>query len=96
MPKPRTDNLDKGKVLPMTPVSHRKPCAGNPHARFEEGASAPGESEAECSTPPIKYGIWKFGCLEMTGRSISPERSENCEAISLEGCVPPLELEWEV
>ncbi|MBO7683605.1 MAG: hypothetical protein J6T51_02640, partial [Kiritimatiellae bacterium] len=29
------------EVLPMTPVSHGKPCAGNPHARFEEGASAP-------------------------------------------------------
>ena len=25
----------------MTPVSHGKPCAGNPHARFDEGASAP-------------------------------------------------------
>ena len=25
----------------MTPVSHGKPCAGNPHARFEEGTSAP-------------------------------------------------------
>ena len=25
----------------MTPVSHGKPCAGNPHARFEEGASVP-------------------------------------------------------
>ena len=24
----------------MTSVSHGKPCAGNPHARFEEGASA--------------------------------------------------------
>ena len=24
----------------MTPVSHGKPYAGNPHARFEEGASA--------------------------------------------------------
>ena len=24
----------------MTPVSHGKPCAGTPHARFEEGASA--------------------------------------------------------
>ena len=24
----------------MTPVSHGKPCAGNPHARFDEGASA--------------------------------------------------------
>ena len=29
------------KEIPMTPVSHGKPCAGNPHARFEEGASAP-------------------------------------------------------
>ena len=28
------------EVLPMTSVSHGKPCAGNPHARFEEGASA--------------------------------------------------------
>ena len=27
----------------MTPVSHGKPCAGNQHARFEEGASAPEE-----------------------------------------------------
>ena len=25
----------------MKSVSHGKPCAGNPHARFEEGASAP-------------------------------------------------------
>ena len=25
----------------MIPVSQGKPCAGNPHARFEEGASAP-------------------------------------------------------
>ena len=29
------------KEIPMTPVSHGKPCAGNPHARFEEGVSAP-------------------------------------------------------
>ena len=28
------------KEIPMTPVSHGKPCAGNPHARFDEGASA--------------------------------------------------------
>ena len=27
----------------MTLVSHGKPCAGNPHARFDEGASAPEE-----------------------------------------------------
>ena len=41
------------KVLPMTPVSHGKPCAGNPHARFEEGASTPlpKDSEVDCSTP---------------------------------------------
>ena len=25
----------------MIPVSQGKPCAGNPHARFEEGVSAP-------------------------------------------------------
>ena len=35
----RTDSPHK-KEIPMTPVSHGKPCAGNPHARFEEGASA--------------------------------------------------------
>ena len=27
----------------MIPVSQGKPCAGNPHARFDEGASAPEE-----------------------------------------------------
>ena len=27
----------------MTPVPQGKPCAGNPHARFEEGASAQAE-----------------------------------------------------
>ena len=27
----------------MIPVSQGKPCAGNPHARFEEGASAQAE-----------------------------------------------------
>ena len=31
----------------MTPVSHGKPCAGNPHARFEEGASASEEPRRE-------------------------------------------------
>ena len=36
----RADSPHK-KEIPMTPVSHGKPCAGNPHARFEEGASAP-------------------------------------------------------
>ena len=38
----------------MTPVSQGKPCAGNPHARFEEGASALAKykTKAECSTPP--------------------------------------------
>ena len=25
----------------MTPVSYGKPCAGNPHARFDEGAGVP-------------------------------------------------------
>ena len=35
----RADSPHK-KEIPMTPVSHGKPCAGNPHARFDEGASA--------------------------------------------------------
>ena len=30
----------KKEVLPMKSVSHGKPCVGNPHARFEDGASA--------------------------------------------------------
>ena len=35
----------------MTPVSHGKPCAGNPHARFDEGGVRIGGTEAERSTP---------------------------------------------
>ena len=38
----------------MIPVPQGKPCAGNPHARFEEGASALAKcinTKAECSTP---------------------------------------------
>ena len=35
----RADSPHK-KEIPMTPVSHGKPCAGNPPARFDEGASA--------------------------------------------------------
>ena len=42
----------------MTPVSHGKPCAGNPHARFEEGASAP-ES-------PRRNALL-HNCVKMTG-----------------------------
>ena len=35
----------------MTPVSQGKPYAGNLHVRFEEGASASANAEAEGSTP---------------------------------------------
>ena len=44
----------------MTPVSHGKPCAGNPHARFEEGASASEtpRRKALLHINRIKKGAW--------------------------------------
>ena len=42
----------------MTPVSHGKPCAGNPHARFDEGASAPANPRRnDLLHPAIKDAI---------------------------------------
>ena len=61
------------EVLPMTPVSHGKPCAGNPHARFEEGASAsetPRRNALLHSTypklenPPIAEAVF---CVDFAG-----------------------------
>ena len=40
----------------MTPVSHGKPCAGNPHARFDEGASA--------SEEPRRKALLHKKCIE--------------------------------
>ena len=34
------EKLSVKAEIPITPVSHGKPYAGNPHVRFEEGASA--------------------------------------------------------
>ena len=45
----------------MMPVSQGKPCAGNPHARFEEGASA----QAEPRRSALLHNrllIMVFGC----------------------------------
>ena len=53
----RADSPHK-KEIPMTPVSHGKPCAGNPHARFDEGGVRIGGTEAERSTPQQKYKIF--------------------------------------
>ena len=44
----------------MTPVSHGKPCAGNPHARFEEGDSAQAEPRRSAllhNKPSMKYRV---------------------------------------
>ena len=38
----------------MTPVSHGKPCAGNPHARFDEGASASEEPRRKALLHKVK------------------------------------------
>ena len=44
----------------MTPVSHGKPCAGNPHARFDEGASA---SEEPRRKALLHFQLSKEDCL---------------------------------
>ena len=42
----------------MTPVSHGKPCAGNPHARFEEGASASGKPRRNVLLHKVKSRMY--------------------------------------
>ena len=44
----------------MTSVSHGKPCAGNPHARFEEGASAPESPRRNALLHNERAGLWPF------------------------------------
>ena len=56
----------------MTPVSHGKPCAGNPHARFEEGASAPEEPRRKAL---LHFEL--FGLFDLTARAY---RYTKCEA----------------
>ena len=43
----------------MTPVSHGKPCAGNPHARFDEGASASEKPRRNALLHKMEF--WKGG-----------------------------------
>ena len=54
----------------MIPVSQGKPYAGNLHVRFEEGASASANAEAEGSTPrkcQVDYeGRFTFSVLNFT------------------------------
>ena len=63
----------------MMPVSQGKPCAGNPHARFEEGASAPVNrggvlySTKESVRQRKRHADRKAGCAEMHRRSIASE-----------------------
>ena len=42
----------------MTPVSHGKPCAGNPHARFDEGVSASEEPRRKALLHPIILALF--------------------------------------
>ena len=63
----------------MMPVSQGKPCAGNPHARFEEGASAPVNrggvlySTKESVRQRKRHADRKAGCAEMHRRSFASE-----------------------
>ena len=49
----------------MTPVSHGKPCAGNPHARFDEGAPA--------SEKPRRNALLHSGSMIALGRKPTGE-----------------------
>ena len=53
----------------MTPVSHGKPCAGNPHARFDEGASASEEPrrKALLHTRIAKLAMSALGAVALCG-----------------------------
>ena len=55
----------------MTPVSHGKPCAGNPHARFEEGDSAQAEPRRSAllhNTNKVKSAL--LGIAAATGAAL--------------------------
>ena len=47
----------------MTPVSHGKPCAGNPHARFEEGASAQAEPRRSALLHNMRFAVAMSFCV---------------------------------
>ena len=64
----------------MTPVSHGKPCAGNPHARFDEGASASEEPrrkallhQCQTSLHSLCYHVLRFaGPRILAGGCVAP------------------------
>ena len=64
----------------MTPVSHGKPCAGNPHARFDEGASAPEDPrrKALLHKELSETRIW----LKLIGESGYVEKTKLADLIS--------------
>ena len=45
----------------MKSVSHGKPCAGNPHARFEEGASASKTPRRNALLHPVSVSNFQCG-----------------------------------
>ena len=75
----RADSPHK-KEIPMTPVSHGKPCAGNPHARFDEGASASEEPRRKA----LLHVIRRF-CLESNRRQMRWGKSHRAYMVGLRG-----------
>ena len=75
----------------MTPVSHGKPCAGNPHARFDEGASASEKPRRNALLHSTKLTIPEWvgstltngAFLDYAERSLAAYVAEGLDAISL-------------
>ena len=67
----------------MIPVSQGKPCAGNPHARFEEGASAP---ETPRRNALLHRNLWGHPAEPLVSQwkvvqMAMPQRDDTIEAI---------------
>ena len=59
----------------MIPVSQGKPCAGNPHARFEEGVSA----QAEPRRSALLHNINIVSPETLRDAQKHPEKYENLQ-----------------
>ena len=82
----------------MTPVSHGKPCAGNPHARFEEGASASEEPRRKALLHRMRKLIVAISIMVLTavghaGDSV-PFVLDNATSPSGESVILPWNAEW--
>ena len=66
----------------MTPVSHGKPCAGNPHARFEEGASAPETPRRNALLHKGIITVKNFALLFLINFAKLVMSNEKCDKIS--------------